>query len=440
MTNSSRPNILHISWHDAGRHFGCYGIKTVHTPNVDRLAAGGVRFTQAFSCGTVCSPSRGGCLSGLYPQSNGLMHLAHNPFNWRMRDYRVHMGHRMSSLGYRTVLHGFQHEVAHAQVDDLGFAESFHTGPQPPIYPVPPASIIARGAADWLQSHQHDEAPFYLQLGFFESHRPYDFGGAKPDDSLGVTVPSYLVDNEYARRDHAELQGAIRQADDGVGIVLDALDRLGMEENTIVIFTPDHGLANPRAKATLYDPGLSIACLFRWPQGGIPAGKVDDRLVSNVDVVPTIYDLIGEAPDPAFEGQSVAGALGREEKTPPREAVYALHLDGERRMVRTTTHKLIGNFYGMRSETNPYDMSLGAHHMLQKHGQMRNVGPIEFYDLREDPEEIHDLSQEPGAQEELTRHKALLFEWLESVNDPVLQGPTRTPRWEAALAERNSRA
>jgi len=430
-----KPNVIHISWHDAGRHFGCYGQETVHTPNIDRLAAEGTLFERAFACGAVCSPSRAAAMTGRYPQSNGVMGLCHGNFRWQYKPGEKHLAALMRERGYFSTLQGFQHETPHDLVDRLGFDLIQNAGPKPPVHPVPPCDAIAADAAAFLESPQAKE-PFYLQLGFFETHRPYNFGGCEPDASKGVAIPPYLIDNAFAREDHAALQGAIRKADAAVGVVLDALRDQGLEENTIVVFSPDHGLANPRAKATLYDPGLEIAHIWRWPGGSVPPGNRSSRLVSNVDLVPTLFDLLGEPPLERFEGRSFADELGGRAGSLPREFVFAEHLDGEQRACRSAVGKLVLNFAAIRKEAFPYELKPTWHPILQMGGGVQNVGPLEYYDLENDPRETTNLANDPAAAPEAGRHLEALWQWLDDVEDPVLKGPTPPPRWSEAMATR----
>ncbi len=435
------PNIIHISMHDAGRHFGCYGVETVQSPHLDALAAGGVRFTRAFACAAVCSPSRGACMTGRYPQANGLIHLCHGDFGYRYHQGEKHLSHLLRERGYYTVLHGFQHEAHHDEARAaLGFEELVNADPAPPIYPVPPADVIARGACEFLEKYAANgnemNRPFYMQLGFFESHRPYDFGGAEPDDSRGVTVPPYLRETEHVRQDHAGLQGAIRKADTAIGKVLDTLRGVGLEQETLVIFTPDHGLANPRAKATNYDPGIEIAMILRWPGGGLEAGKVTDRLVSNVDVLPTLWDLCGWEKPPNFQGVSFAGELGATPEAPaPRDAVYALHHDGDVRSVRTVRHKLIRNFSKRNGVKVPVQVERLGHPILQSKGAQTHLPPVELYDVQADPLETENRADDPALAEVRRDLEDRLWAWMESVEDPILQGAYTTPRHKAALEE-----
>ena len=210
---STRPNVLIISSHDTGRHLGCYGVETVHTPNLDALAADGVCATNYFTAVPVCSPSRGVMLTGRYPQRNGLMGLTHAPWDWSLNEGEQHLSHLLHNAGYHAVLFGLQHEAA--DTDTLGFAEMHaqrgDDGRRAAALPV------ANATADFLRERGQSQQPFYAQVGLFETHRPFNFGGVEPDDSLGVHVPPYLEPTEATVADLAHLQGAVRRVDEAVG-------------------------------------------------------------------------------------------------------------------------------------------------------------------------------------------------------------------------------
>ena len=244
-----KPNILLLTCHDLGRHLGCYGRNSVATPALDALAASGMRFDNAFCTAPQCSPSRASLHTGLYPHTAGMLGLAHQPFGWRLADSAPHIAQVLGGNGYATALVGMQHLIERGRETELGYER---------VLPVEPAPVEAETAVALLAELAAGERPFYLEVGFEEPHRPYDFGGAQPDDALGVEVPGYLPDGPEARRDLAAFQGAIRQLDLGVGKTLAGLCDLGLENDTWVIFTTDHGAAMPRAKGTLYDPGIEI--------------------------------------------------------------------------------------------------------------------------------------------------------------------------------------
>ncbi|MEM6458834.1 MAG: sulfatase [Planctomycetota bacterium] len=424
------PNLLVITLHDTGRYFGCYGVATVQTPHIDRIAAQGVRCTSMFCTSPVCSPSRGAMNTGLYPQTNGLMGLTHEPWDWRLHDDARHIAQHLGDAGYETVLARFQHESPEPR--RLGFDK--HLTPHHR-----PGPVAARDLAGYLRQRR-DPRPFYVQFGMFETHTPYDFGRAEPDNRLGVTLPPWVEPNDHAVRHFAGLQGSAKQADRAVGIVLDALDQADLADNTIVVFTVDHGLeiGSLRAKWSCYDAGLEIAYLIRWPDGGLVGGRTCDALLSNVDHTPTMLDLLGIAPPPPPDrgghrrGISAAAALrsdGQIDTAGHRRHVFAMFVGGsEQRCVRSRRHKLIRNFGPGRYATRPVDLNHpGAFVSTAK-------PPVELYDLEQDPDESDNLAEHDTHTPLRDGLDAVLIEHLRAVRDPILSGPMRLPAYERAVA------
>jgi arylsulfatase A-like enzyme len=414
-----KPNIVFITTHDTGRHFGCYGVTTVHTPNIDRLAGEGVLAEKCFCASPVCSPSRAAMMTGLYPQRSGLMGLVHPPFNWTFHAGVLHLSQVLQQRGYHTALFYHQHEVMPGQVDRLGFDEWFarQEGAHRP------ADTVAEAFADFAARRGPTNRPFYTQIGFGETHRRWDVGGVESDASKGVTVPPYLVGNEASRRDAAQLQGAVRKVDDAVGIILRALDAHGLADNTIVVFTVDHGLEFPRAKWHLYDPGIEVAFLIRWPGGDVRGGRRIAHLVSNVDVTPTLLELIGEAPPYSLDGTAFTSLLRDPAGPPTRDAVFAMYVQGgnypEARCVRTAAHKFIRNFSNVRMWKTPVDIGNPAH-------EPDDCPVTQLYDLRRDPGEFENLSGRPETADMERGLDDRLWRWLVDVGDPILEGPIKT--------------
>jgi N-sulfoglucosamine sulfohydrolase len=421
------PNILFFTCHDLGQHLGCYGRSTVPSPALDALARSGVLFERSFCTAPQCSPSRAALHTGRYPHATGMLGLAHEPFGWRLRPGERHMAERLHELGYATALVGMQHVTARDRAAELGYDE---------VRPVRPAGEEAEAAVGLLAELSRRE-PFYLEVGFEEPHRPYDFGGAQPEASRGVAIPGYLPQTPEARQDLAAFQGAVRQMDAGVGRVLAALDQLGLAEGTWVVFATDHGIAMPRAKGTLYDPGIEAALLMRWPGGGVGGGAGCAELVSNVDVVPTLLDGLGQPLGPELQGRSLWPLLhGRRDR--PREDVFAektYHTHYEpMRAVRTATHKLIVNFEIGQAVDVPTDVQQSPIYpqLLRRFAPPRPT--VELYDLTSDPWEQTNLADEPGltaVQRELVDR---LRRWMGETEDPILDGPIASPYYAAALA------
>ena len=140
--------------------------------------------------------------------------------------------------------------------------------------------------------------PFFMSVGFFETHRDF-LDPPSLRDALYSLPPANLPDTPETRHDMAAYRGSARSLDQGVGAVLEALDAAGMAENTLILFTTDHGLAFPGSKATLFDRGLGVMLIMRGP-GGFTGGRVLDALVSHIDVYPTLLELVGiEPPSPS---------------------------------------------------------------------------------------------------------------------------------------------
>ena len=433
MRSGDLPNVLFITSHDTGDWLNCYGHKTVRTPHLDALAAQGCRFDASFCTSPVCTPSRGALMTGRYPQSNGLMGLIQTPYRWRFADGERHLSHLLSEIGYHTVLFNHQHEAE--QENTLGFEElRIHDVGMTRLLTRERVST-AREVADEFRTFLRDGAtakrPFYAQLGFFETHTAYDWNGAVPDAVNGIEIPPFLVDDEEAQSHVAALQGSILSLDDAVGDILAGLDESGEGGNTIVVFTVDHGVELPHCKWELYDGGMKTALLVRWQDGSISRGETCPWLISNIDVVPTILDLIGIPPPQNVQGKSFAGFFGSYDDEKPRNSLFAMmHANQkwiESRCVRTDKHKLIRNFSSGRATELPTTM--GAPEAIQE----RPV--VELYDLDSDPYELENLAGTEGFAEIRLDLDKRLHSWMNEVRDPVLEGPIRTPYYDMAISD-----
>ncbi len=418
-----RPNVLFITTHDTGRCFGCYGVPEVTTPNLDQFAADGWRFDNYFAVSTLCSPSRGAAMTGCYPQTNGMMNLCHALWAWRLNPGQKHLSHHLHEAGYYTILLGHQHETV--DVDrDLCF-DHHDLFRYPETWTHVECNEVADGACDFLKSEAAAKAPFYLQMGFFETHRPYDFGGAKPDSENGIHIPRHMEENDALREDMAAFQGNLKKVDAAIGRVLHALDEAGLRENTIVVYTVDHGLALPRAKATLYDPGMEIALLMRWPAGGIDGGNTCDRMLSNVDIMPTVLELADVTPAESFDGKSFAHLFGDSPAQTP-DAIFGImeHIDA--RCVRTERYKLIRHF-------GQHQLPVPPVRFKDADSPRKPMQYVQLYDLQADPLEHENLAENPEHGDVLADLDERLTAWLKQVDDPILKGPIVSPYYTAAM-------
>jgi N-sulfoglucosamine sulfohydrolase len=426
-TRASLPNILFINCHDLGQHLGCYGVSGVCSPVLDRLAQEGVRFRRSFCSAPQCSPSRASMFTGRYPHSNGVMGLAHAYFHWDFNPGERHLAGILRDVGYATALVGHQHETHRPEL--RGWSD---------IAPTDEDSV-SEVATTFLSRFSDAGRPFYLQVGFQRPHRHATASGYRspPDDRRGVTIPPYLVEEASAREDLAGFQGDIATLDRHVGVILEELGRLGRDADTLVIFTTDHGIPYPRAKCSLYDPGLETALILRWPDG-IHGGRVVDDMISNVDYVPTLLDILRLPQLQTAQGQSFAALLRGGTGYSPRteifaEMTYHQYYD-PRRCIRTDTHKLVANFSAApffmdpsqqwRPKTVtlvPPDPSLAFHE------------PLELYDLTRDPLEHLNLAGRPEYAATEADLRRRLLGWMEATSDPLLHGAVTSPMHVIAM-------
>jgi N-sulfoglucosamine sulfohydrolase len=389
-----RPNIVYLHSHDTGRHIQPYGHQ-VPTPNIQRLADQGLLFRQAFSAAPVCSGSRAALLTGEYSHTNGMLGLAHR--GYRLADYDHHLVHTLRAAGYRSTLIGEQH--VSGDPEDIGYDEVVELGSTQ-------ASEVAPAAARAIRDA---DGPYFLSVGFFETHRDF-FEPTSVRDALYSLPPANLPDTPATRRDMAAYKASARSLDQGVGTVLDAIE----DENTLVIFTTDHGLAFPGAKATLTDRGIGVLLIIRGP-GGFTGGKVSDELVSQIDIFPTICELLGIERPAWLRGKSLLSETN--------DAVFAeitFHAAYEpQRAVRTKRYKYIRRYE--RPVLANIDDSPSKDYLLA-HGLAERDAPEEaLYDLVFDPNEAHDIAgDEPEIAAEL---RARLQAWMEETSDPLLDGP-----------------
>lgn len=430
----SRPNVVLLHCHDLGQYLGCYGVD-VETPNVDRLAAEGARFANHFTAAPQCSPSRGSLHTGLYPHQHGLMGLAHT--DWEL-DVRRTLPYRLSELGYETHQFGLQH--VSEEPERLGYDEIHTAGTlSPEVSPAVHSANRARDVAETVATYLTNglESPFFASIGFFEAHRVLeDDGGDDPlygfgdrydtPDPEAVEVPGYLPDEPGVREDLADLQGMVRALDDGVGTVLDALAAAGIDDETLVVFTTEHGVAFPRAKGTCYDPGIEGVLLSRYPPL-IDPGTVYEGLVSNVDVLPTIIDAVADEIPDYVEGRSLV-PLFDDRPFAERDAAFAeLTWHGTYnpvRAIRTDRYKYVRHFWHGPRVFMPDDVfaSRAGRAVRGRYGLTSDVSE-ELYDLEADPWERENVAADEAydqVREELAKR---LGGWLRETSDPILDGP-----------------
>jgi N-sulfoglucosamine sulfohydrolase len=345
------PNVLLIVSEDNGPELGCYGDPYARTPHLDRLAAGGVRFTRAYVTQAGCSQSRASIMTGLYPHQHGQLGLA----TWGFRLYREDTPNVVRSLkaaGYRTGILGKLHINP-----ESAFPFDFQA--------MPGGNFARRDLAGYAQHAEaffrEAAAPFFLSVNYPEAHRPWlrqvDGLPAQPLGPDDVRPMPFLgVDEPRLRGLVADYYNSLARLDALVGDLLAALQRSGRAENTIVVYLGDHGADMLRGKRTSYEGGVRIPLIVRWPAAA-RAGQVRDELVSTVDLMPTLLAAAGVAPVGGLPGRSLLPLLRGERPAwrPYLFTEYHTHAAQEnfypQRTVRDDRFKLIENL--LPGEVNP---------------------------------------------------------------------------------------
>ncbi|HRS11093.1 MAG TPA: sulfatase [Sedimentisphaerales bacterium] len=428
-----RPNILWLISEDTSPDFACYGHPLVKTPNLDKLASQGARFTNAFVTGPVCSASRSAFMTGMYQTSIG----AHNHRSHRDDGYTLPAPVNVITEYFRQAGY-FTSNAAGLNYKKAGKTDWNFT----------PKSLPFDGT-DWSQRKPNQ--PFFAQVNLSLTHRDFKRDQRNPIDPTAVRLPPCYPDHPVARRDWADYLESIQNLDTEVGVALAWLEKEGLADNTIVLYCSDHGRPHVWGKQWLYDEGIRIPVIIRWP-GHIEPGTVVDDLISSIDFAPTFLSLAGIAVAKHLQGYPF---LVHGQKA--RKYVFAARdrCDGtvdRIRCIRSKRYKYIRNFYPERPYTqfNAYKKLqypvLTLLHVLHKQGRLTpeqarfmtpTRPPEEFYDLENDPFETHNLVDDRAYAKALREHRAKLDEWIRATKD---QGQTPEPEsvvayWQKDMAE-----
>jgi len=412
----TRPNVLYLHTHDAGRYVQPYG-HAIPTPNLQHLAEQGVLFRQAFCANPTCSASRASLLTGMWPHCSGMTGLAHR--GWRLFDYRRHLVHTLHEAGYRSALCGTQHVAD--EDETIGYHE---------VLDIPGGrnvETIANAARAYLR-REHDR-PFFLSVGFNVTHRVFPEPTWQEDERYCLP-PAPLPDTPRTRRDMASYKAAARKWDQGAGIVLEAMEKARLADNTLVICTTDHGMASPYMKCNLNQHGCGVMLILRGP-GGFAGGRVCDALVSQVDLFPTICDLLGIDRPGWLQGTSLM-PLVRGEADEIHEEIFTevtYHAAYEpMRSVRTKRHNYVRRFDGRSGPVLPNcDASPSKDVWLDAGWRDRAPAQEELYDLVFDPNEAGNVADQPAYAEVKADLRARLDAYMRATDDPLLAGPVPLP-------------
>jgi N-sulfoglucosamine sulfohydrolase len=301
------------------------------------------------------------------------------------------------------------------------------------------AEETVEAAQQFLRKTKKGGRPFFLKVGFFEVHRPFTVG---KDEEKGVFIPHYLKDTPENREDLARFQGTIKFFDTCVGKILDELRKSSVANNTLVVFTADHGIPYPGAKWCLYEPGIETPLVIYYPNSKLAGGKIYEQLMSNVDFLPTLLDILGVDIPQNVQGLSFREVIEGKKAESPRNEIFAQRTshalrDNTSRAIRTRRYKLIRYFEPGRTVLFPTDtvpQRVAEHTERPKRkGGARPV--VQLFDLAKDPRERNDLARSANHQEIVRDLSDRLWRWMQEVGDPILQGPLVTPYYEKAMED-----
>lgn len=427
-----KKNILYIHTHDSGRFLEPYGYN-VSTPNIMKLAKEGTLFRNAYCAGPTCSPSRVGLLSGMAPHSSNMLGLAQRGFE--MESYETHLSNFLLKNGYHTALFGVQHEAPDSSM--LGYEHVYDRDCHHSKF-IERDTYACQEAAKYLLEYDKDK-PFYMAVGFINTHRGFPKGAEDYINSDYVMPPFTIPDTKENRQDMADFINSARIADNCVGVVLDALKKSGREDDTIIIFTTDHGIAFPYMKCNGYDTGIGVTLIFKYKENN-SVGVATDSLISQIDIYPTLCDLNGlEKPD-YLQGKSFVKIFDdKEEKINDQifsEVTYHAAYE-PMRCIRTDKYKLI-KYYDFHNGYVPANMdSSPSKFDLLENGLLKLTRDREMlFDLTIDPVERINLVNNPLYKDIYTDLSTKLEIWMKKTNDPLITHDHRVPKPEGAFVNR----
>lgn len=428
--NENQPNIIFIigddiSWND----FGCYGNPTIRTPNIDKMAAEGLKFTNVYVTSSSCSPSRTSIITGRYPHNTGAAEL-----HTTLPEHLSFFPELLKEAGYYTAQAGKWHEgEATLRAYDTLLAGTSING--------------EGGEAQWinlLQSRPKDK-PFFFWFAPFDAHREWSTEGFREphDPETEVTIPPQLVDTKETRQDLASYYNEIGRIDYHIGELEKELERQGIADNTIIIFMADNGRPFPGSKTRMYDSGMKTPFIVKWPKGIKNKGKESASMVSSIDIAPTLLELGGAETSSTIQGISFAGLLNKPEAG-FRKYIFAEHnwhdYEAYERMVRTEDYLYLINLRPELTNAGPIDSNQSPSHKALKDAKEKGeLTPLqndvflvprpveELFNCNSDPFQAHNLIYNPeyaGIAKEL---RTTLKQWQQQTADT--EPEFLTPDW-----------
>jgi len=439
-----RPNILLITADDMNYNSpgaaGC-GIAGI-TPNIDKLAAEGMRFVHAHVTIAVCQPSRSVLMTGRYPHNNGAKGF--EPIDPSVPT----LGESLRAAGY---MNGILGKTTHLQPeekfcwDTVVRVTELGMGRSPRLY--------YEHARRFFEKARQAGKPFFLMANSHDPHRP--FAGSQQERTFAkrrkvtfpkashyyrpdeAEIPGFLPDLPDIRKEVAQYFTSVHRCDETVGAILKALSETGFADRTLVMFLSDNGMAFPFAKTNCYLTSTRTPWIVRWP-GRVRPGTVDDKhFISGIDFMPTVLEAAGVPLPAGMDGRSFLPLLeGRDQ--PGRDEVFTVfHQTAARRNypMRCIQNRRFGYIYNAWSDGKTVFLNESQSGLTFKAMQQAAAGdkkiaarvklfqyrvPEELYDFEKDPDALHNLVDEPAYAEVLRTMRARMAEVMAACKDPLL--------------------
>jgi len=428
-----KPNIVFILADDCSYwDLGAYGSKDAITPNIDKLAAEGMKFTKCYQAAPMCSPTRHNLYTGMYPVKTGAY-----PNHTMAKSGTKSIVQYLKPLGYRVALAGKTH-ISPQEVFPFEYLKGVNNED---------FSDVDR----FIQDAKSEDQPFCLFVCSKEPHTPWDKGDASLFPPEKLTLPPFFVDTPDTRENFSRYLAEINYLDGQVGQVLKMLEAQGLTENTMVIFSSEQGNSFPFAKWTCYDVGVHSGFIAKWP-GQIKPGSVSDAIIEYSDVVPTFIEVAGGKPSSNLDGKSLVELFQGKTET-HKEYAYSLQTtrginNGSEyygiRSVVSSQYRYILNltpevsFKNNITEKEPWfdewkeaALSNEKAATLVKNYQFRPA--IEFYDLQNDPFNMDNLADDPRYKVVIDEMNGKLMDWMKACGDKgqqtEMEAMLHMPKW-----------
>lgn len=435
-----RPNILWLVAEDLSPNIPAFGDSTVVTPTLSRLAAEGVRYTHVFSPSGVCAPSRAAIATGMYQNHIGAQHMRTGPwFSSNVSPQAIASAAQYMPPGVSPyeAMPPAGVKMHSEYLREAGYYTANNAKQDYQFRAPVTAWDESSPRAHWRG--RKPGQPFFAIFNYEVTHESRIWAKANDslwvDDNLNVPVPPYLPDTEVGRRDVRRMYSNIKEMDAQIGAILAELEADGLLDSTIVFWYTDHGGPLPRQKRLLYDSGMRLPLIVRFPQQW-RAGEVDDQLISFVDFKPTLLSLADIAPPGYVDGQAFLGPYAA---STPRRYVHgaADRFDEQYDAIRAVRDHRFKYLRNLQPEKGYYLPVAYREQMpiMQELLRLRDAGaldevqaqwfrprkpPEELFDTENDPHELHNLAGDPAYADKLAELRAECDRWMQAIDDKGL--------------------